>query len=783
MRVDEPDSSGNLGTAGSPNQATAYSYDARGNLAAVVQGSQRRGFVYDSLGRLSSASNPENRPSLTSASLTYTYDANSNLTGRRDARGVITSYDYDDLDRVTEGHYTGGPSEARSTSRVEYDYDSCGANATYTKGRPCSVTAYDSSGNEFSKTAYTGYDALGRVRGSIQTTDTQSYTMSYEYDRSGNLTSQTYPSGKVVETAYDGAGRIAGVRRVEAGGSLSYYAGADGGTNAIGYAPHGGMREVLLGNGLWEQRRYNSRLQPTQIGLGTGKTAVGTGLGTTDSGLLLLDYAYGTSANNGNVASQRIRSGTLNLTQSYTYDSLNRLKTAGESGGGTAWSQAYSYDRYGNRAVMGPGGYLPSQALTPQSLSVFDTATNRLDGMNGMNTVTVAYDGAGNLTRDWGGRRFTYDGENRMVSFDTTGTDGDATYYYDGDGRRVKKAVGGTGGPVTIYVYNVAGQLVAEYATRWRPLSGTQYLTQDHLGSTRAVTGPDGAAVSRHDYLPFGEEIEASRGNRSSVSGYTADLTDGPAQKFTGKERDAESGLDYFQARYFSGAGGRFSSADRVNVTWKRLVDPGNTLNKYSYAANNPLLYVDPDGEDVTVFFRAPSVSSDKPFDFGHVMIAVVNQDTRKVKFLDYNPSKGSWKAFPVHLPTSDRLRKHAMLTIRTTPEEAQKMIDYINRLEMEQVHNQYNLMDSNCVHQCARAMGAGGIYIQYERFFGLLPMTPWMLWEQLYRVHAREKFQGGIVTAAPGLEYGARLSYFSEGTPYVYNLIYLDTSVSLKVQ
>ena len=308
------------------------------------------------------------------------------------------------------------------------------------------MTAYDSSGNEFSKTAYTGYDALGRVRGSSQTTDTQSYTMSYEYDRSGNLTSQTYPSGKVVETVYDGAGRIAGVRRVESGGSLSYYAGADGGTNAIGYAPHGGMREVLLGNGLWEQRRYNSRLQPTQIGLGTGKTAVGTGLGTTDSGLLLLDYAYGTSANNGNVASQRIRAGTLNLTQSYTYDDLNRLKTASESGGGTAWSQAYELRPL--RQPCGDGdrrSYLPSQALTPQSLNVFDTATNRLDGMNGMNTVTVAYDGAGNLTRDWGGRSFTYDGENRMVSFDTTGTDQDTTYYYDGEGRRVKKAVGGTG--------------------------------------------------------------------------------------------------------------------------------------------------------------------------------------------------------------------------------------------------------------------------------------------------------------------------------------------------
>ena len=123
-----------------------------------------------------------------------------------------------------------------------------------------------------------------------------------------------------------------------------------------------------------------------------------------------------------------------------------------------------------------------------------------------------------------------------MVSFDTLGTDDDTTYYYDGEGQRVMKAVGGSGGPVTIYVYNALRQLVAEYATRWRPLSGTQYLTSDHLGSTRVVTGSDGGApvvVSRHDYLPFGEEI-LGRGGRTTALKFAADPVSGPAQKFTG---------------------------------------------------------------------------------------------------------------------------------------------------------------------------------------------------------------------------------------------------------
>ena len=115
-------------------------------------------------------------------------------------------------------------------------------------------------------------------------------------------------------------------------------------------------------------------------------------------------------------------------------------------------------------------------------------------------------------------------------------------------------------------------------------------------GSTRVVTAEDQSVLTRHDYLPFGEEIGAALGNRnqaSGVSGYTASLADGPAQKFTGKERDNESGLDYFQARYFSGAGGRFTTVDPALAI--SLKDP-QTWNRYVYVNNRPLTYVDPDG-------------------------------------------------------------------------------------------------------------------------------------------------------------------------------------------
>ena len=409
----------------------------------------------------------------------------------------------------------------------------------------CSVTARDSDGNLFSTTAYANYDALGRVGESTQRTggtEQTPYTLHYAYDRAGNLASQTYPSGRVVETFYDGAGRIAGLRRRQAEGGYHYYAGgAAGEADPIGYAPHGGIEQLRLGNGLWEQRRYNDRLQPTQIGLGTGRTAGGTALGTTQSGLLLLDYAYGTGSNNGNVLSQRIRVGTsLDQNQAYAYDSLNRLKTASESGAGAPWSQTYAYDRYGNRRLTAGSSHGSNPTLTPQSTVDIDTATNRLAGTRGSNPV--AHDAAGNLTADWAGNAFTYDGDNRLVAFDhPTGTDQDTTYAYDGDGRRVRKVVGGSSGITTTYVYNVLGQLVAEFGGAAQAQPGIRYLTPDHLGSTRVVTADDQSVLSRHDYLPFGEEIDAALGNRerpSGVTGYTATRLDGPSQKFTGKERE-----------------------------------------------------------------------------------------------------------------------------------------------------------------------------------------------------------------------------------------------------
>ncbi|MBD0369932.1 MAG: RHS repeat protein [Pyrinomonadaceae bacterium] len=554
IRIDEPDAANNLGTVDAPVQPTNYSYDVLGNLVQVTQGTQTpRVFSYSSISRLASAQNPE------SGAISYQYDGNGNLTARTDARGVVTAYGYDGLNRLVSRSYSD------STPAVTYTYDTL-ANR---KGMLASV------GSTVSTTNYTSYDALGRVTSSNQVTNGETYSFAYSYDLAGNLRTQTYPSGRVIETEYDTAGRISGVKKQNG----NYYAGGapTDTANRIQYGAHGGITALKLGNGLWERTGFNSRLQPVEIKLGT--SSVDANEASADR--LKLTYSYGTSDNNGNVRSQSITVPTIGTangftaTQSYSYDQLNRLKTYSETNG---LSQTFDYDRWGNRAIT--AGYVQDQTLTPQSLSAFGT-NNRL--------LNSQYDLAGNVTQDGAGRTFGYDGENKQSSFNN----GAATYQYDGDGRRVKKVIGSE---TTIFVYNAGGQLVAEYTnSSVQQAGGTSYLTADHLGTPRVITGSNvqdelGGIKARHDYLPFGEEITSSVGGRSTQNGYVIDSV---RQKFTQKERDAESGLDYFEARYYSSAHGRFTSVDPIAGS---QTDP-QSLNLYSYVRNNPLSRIDPTGQ------------------------------------------------------------------------------------------------------------------------------------------------------------------------------------------
>jgi RHS repeat-associated protein len=227
----------------------------------------------------------------------------------------------------------------------------------------------------------------------------------------------------------------------------------------------------------------------------------------------------------------------------------------------------------------------------------FDTAGRPNTVTGAENSTTSNYTAAGNQTAITGSSRaFTYDAENRQSTASIGGTDGVVTTYtYDGDGRRVQKAV--SGGATTTYVYDAQGNLTAEYGASTPNSPGTSYLTGDHLGSTRLVTNSSGSAFERYDYAPFGEELTQGIDGRTgpySTNSYPTATQDAVTEKFTSKERDSETGLDFFKARYMSSAQGRFSSPDRVFAD-QHTANP-QSWNLYVYARNNPLKLVDLNG-------------------------------------------------------------------------------------------------------------------------------------------------------------------------------------------
>ena len=218
--------------------------------------------------------------------------------------------------------------------------------------------------------------------------------------------------------------------------------------------------------------------------------------------------------------------------------------------------------------------------------TVIDRNSNRIVG--------TSYDDAGNQTlyTPWS---LTYDAENRLLSA-TSASNGNAWFTYDGEGRRIKKVTATPDLETTLYVYDAAGHLIAEYSTR-PSAAGTAYVFSDLLGTSRAITDQDGSIVECSDYSPYGRLLQTPSRSLSCHQPPSR-----ASQQFTGRERDRETGLDWFGTRYLSAAEGRFTSPDSVLAKSTWLSEP-QRWNRYEYALNNPLRFVDPDGKDAIAAF------------------------------------------------------------------------------------------------------------------------------------------------------------------------------------
>jgi RHS repeat-associated protein len=552
----------------SPSYETFYSYDVLGNLATASQSdgttTQQRTFGYTSLGRLASASNPE------TGVIQFTYEPWGDLKTRQDARGVTTTVGYDNLHRTITKTYT---NDNNVTPDVTYTYHT--------------TAPYSGQLHQVSTTAGTttfgSYDPLGRVlTHSQQIGGGTPYNFLYEYKLSGALARTRYPSNRDVYFDTDNAGRLTKVR-AEAPTSKTY---ADLTVATTPYTPDGRISQVKLGNDLWETREYRRPGTVTSLKLGTSAGGANK---------VELLYNFSATQNNGNLLSHVIRHNeTTYWSQNYEYDGFNRLTCvtenttnvpAGTCAMQNTWWQQYQYDRFGNRWVGAREG-LTNNAQEFTAEGEINKTNNRLTG--------VTYDAVGNPVTyaPWGG--LTWDAENRLLSMTST-SNGNSYFTYDAEGRRIKKESTIPTPHTTYFIYDAFGKLAAEYSTQ-TVTSGTSYLFADILGTPRAISGNGGAVLECTDYTPFGRSLHAQAGGRNGGCHQPATHA---SQQFTGQVRDQGTDLDYFGARYYSAAQGRWLTPDwsekPAPVPYADLSKP-QTLNLYQYVGNNPTTQKDADG-------------------------------------------------------------------------------------------------------------------------------------------------------------------------------------------
>jgi len=542
---------------------TTYLYDALDNLTDVTQpGLNPRHFTYDSLFRLLTAANPE------SGTTTYVYDSDAacptpnsfagDLIKKVDARGVRICMQYDALNRLSQKNY----SDSTPMASFTYDQTSAyGVSLANTVGRISSETT--ASPNPTAKIF--SYDQLGRVKINSQCTPQNCsantvFPINYTYDLLGDWLSSTNGEGVTLSYTYNIAPRLL---------TLSSNYGNSPPTlfSAAHYNAAGKLTGASLNNGaLTETRAYDARLRLASLTAGALHSVT--------------IPATGGYAPNGDIL---LANDSVNGNWTYAYDDFNRLLSANATG----QAYTYDYDRYGNRWHQNG----------PYSSQLGFDANNRVTGVTGL-----GYDLAGDMTGDGSGpgtHTYFYDAENRIIQVDgTLGTCSTATacYVYNAEGQRVRKTTGSTS---VDFLYDLGGNEITQISSggiwqRGEVYAGSRHLANysngttyfvhaDWLGTERVRSTRSGLTFETCTGLPFGDALTCVGPDYSPMH-------------FTGKERDAESGLNNFGARYDSSSMGRFMSPD--SPSYSNHKNP-QSWNLYAFALNNPVTFRDADGHKV----------------------------------------------------------------------------------------------------------------------------------------------------------------------------------------
>ncbi|MEW6562799.1 MAG: NAD(+)--dinitrogen-reductase ADP-D-ribosyltransferase [Pseudomonadota bacterium] len=606
---------------------------ATGNLLTTTDpaGNVTR-LTYDARGRKVGMNDPD------MGIWTYAYNALGELIRQVDAKGQTVTMTYDKLGRML--------------SRNEPDLISTWVYDTAANGK--GKLASSNSSNGYSRTHT--YDALGRPTGTttIPGTGEAAMVVSVTYDGFGRVLTQTYPAspthpaGFTVSNTYNADGYLTGVGGFWAANSM----------DAMGH-----LTQQTYGNGVVTTQVFD----PDTGKLKQQLAGVGNAVQNTS-------YKYDSLGN------LKTRVDAVNgLTETYSYDNLNRILTAASLSGAVNTLNSYSYNAIGNivgqsKKDVTAGTIIYDYAYTYNTsgpASIRPHAVSAITGtVYGVTNPVYTYDANGSMLTGagrnviWtsfnmpaqmvgcpnGGATcstvgFTYNPEHERVK--ETQADGsvvitlspryDTGLHFEKKTFNVKDPQTGALIPAVEYEHYLCagGMMFGKYITTTTPAGlpvtaqngtvlvpviQTEYYTKDHLGSIVAITDQTGAVTQRLSFDVFGKRRYPNGAADPNGLLNNPDMYHG----YTGHEMLDAVGLIHMNGRIFDPAIGRFLSAD------PSIQAPGNiqSYNRYTYGWNNPYAGTDPSGfswwTDVRgIVIRVVAAVADAYFCSGYCSAAV----------------------------------------------------------------------------------------------------------------------------------------------------------------
>ncbi len=573
-----------------PNLWQTYSYDNYDRVIKVTYATDKQDtYSYNGLTTTSV---------INGISTKKTYNAMGDLIKIEDASGSI-SYNY-----RPDGQLSSIVAPGNITT--SFGYDTYGRQNKLTDPSAGSTTfAYDAAGNVSSKTAANGkvtrmtYDAHNRM---TKLEYVGELTTTYTYNTDGMIASEQSNNGTSKTYTYDDLLRLSVEKEAIVDGKWlqKTYHYSDGNVSSINYLSqsgnittenfkytNGNLSEIKLNNSIsiWKLTGENNQGLPTAYTTGTlnrtqtydtdGRiTSIIAKQGTTS----IQDFGCNFIASTGNLAWRK--NIKRNLQENFGYDNLNRLTTFG--------NQTVTYDIKGNITNLSGIGKFEYSTNKPYAIETVTPSGNAIPLRN----QTVAYNGMlrpTSITENGYTATFTYNGNaDRVKMLLKQGSTDKLTRYYIGNKYELDKTASTT--KEKLYVggdaYSAQAVLVKNGSSAWN----IYYLCRDYLGSITQITDASGNIVQELSYDAWGR-LRNPATHAIYAAGSEPELFLG--RGYTGHEHLAVFGLINMNARLYDPALGRFLSPD----PYVQSPDFSQNFNRYSYCLNNPLVYVDQNGE------------------------------------------------------------------------------------------------------------------------------------------------------------------------------------------